>query len=100
MEIYSNDSSESSPADNILIPESPRHRGKYKHSYHDSPQESSELFKTQIRKLEKVISNLHRKHCKLLKEMDKNYEAIEEETHQRYMEFISKWKEQIKMKIT
>ena len=32
--------------------------------------------------------------------MDKNYEAIEEETHQRYMEFISKWKEQIKMKIT
>ena len=46
-----------------------------------TPGSTGEHFKNQIKKLEKEIHRMHKKHCKLIKDMDSNYAAIEEETH-------------------
>ena len=64
-----------------------------------TPGSTGEHFKNQIKKLEKEIHRMHKKHCKLIKDMDSNYAAIEEETHQRYIEFIQKWKDEVKQKL-
>ena len=58
-----------------------------------------DLAKSQIKKIEDEMKKMHQKHCQLLKDMDSNYAAIEQETHQRYIEFINKWKDQLKVKI-
>jgi Kinesin motor domain len=60
---------------------------------------ANDLAKSQIKKIENEMKKMHQKHCQLLKDMDGNYAAIEQETHQRYIEFISKWKDQLKQKI-
>jgi hypothetical protein len=81
---------------------SPAHRGGYglTDTYEYSPSETSdaqffneypnriptpgstgEVFKTQIKHLESEIHRMHKKHCKLIQDMDSNYAAIEEETH-------------------
>ena len=49
-----------------------------------------DLAKSQIKKIEDEMKKMHQKHCQLLKDMDSNYAAIEQETHQRYIEFINK----------
>lgn len=45
------------------------------------------------------MRKMHARHCQLLKDMDSNYAAIERETHSRYIEFINKWKDQLKQKV-
>lgn len=60
---------------------------------------ANDLAKSQIKKIEQEMKKMHQKHCQLLKGMDSNYAAIEQETHQRYIEFINKWKDQLKLKI-
>jgi len=59
----------------------------------------TELARSQIKKVENEMKKMHKRHCQLLKDMDENYTSIEKETHQRYIEFINKWKEQVKKKI-
>lgn len=61
--------------------------------------QAHDLAKSQIKKIEDEMKKMHQKHCQLLKDMDSNYAAIEQETHQRYIEFINKWKDQLKLKI-
>ena len=51
---------------------------------------AADLAKSQIKKIEDEMKKMHQKHCQLLKDMDNNYAAIEQETHQRYIEFINK----------
>lgn len=60
---------------------------------------ANDLAKSQIKKIENEMKKMHQKHCQLLKDMDNNYAAIEQETHQRYIEFITKWKDHLKQKI-
>ncbi len=43
---------------------------------------------------------MHERHVKLMREMDENYKLIEQETQEYYIEFLSKWKEVAKSKIT
>lgn len=59
----------------------------------------SELARSQIKKIESEMRKMHGRHCQLLKDMDANYAAIERETHSRYIEFINKWKDQLKQKV-
>ena len=59
----------------------------------------AELARSQIKKIESEMKKMHRKHCDLLRDMDENYATIERETHQRYIEFINKWKDQLKRKV-
>ena len=60
---------------------------------------ANDLAKSQIKKIENEMKKMHQKHCQLLKDMDNNYAAIEQETHQRYIEFITKWKDHLKQRI-
>jgi hypothetical protein len=60
---------------------------------------ANDIAQGQIKKIEKEMKKMHEKHCQLLRDMDTNYAAIEQETHQRYIEFINKWKDQLKQKI-
>jgi hypothetical protein len=39
------------------------------------------------------MKRMHERHVKLMKEMDSNYSAIEQETQEYFLEFLSKWKE-------
>ena len=55
-----------------------------------SAKANDDLAKSQIKKIESEMKKMHKKHCQLLKDMDSNYAAIEQETHQRYIEFINK----------
>ena len=43
---------------------------------------------------------MHERHVKLMREMDENYKLIESETQEYYLEFLQKWKEVAKSKIT
>lgn len=43
---------------------------------------------------------MHERHVKLMREMDENYKLIEQETQDYYIEFLQKWKEVAKSKIT
>ena len=46
------------------------------------------------------MKKMHERHVKLMREMDENYRLIEQETQEYYIEFLSKWKEVAKSKIT
>lgn len=46
------------------------------------------------------MQKMHERHVKLLREMDENYKLIEKETQEYYLEFLSKWKEVARNKIT
>ena len=43
---------------------------------------------------------MHERHVKLMREMDENYKLIEKETQEYYIEFLQKWKEVAKSKIS
>ena len=46
------------------------------------------------------MENLHERHVVLLREMDSHYKMIEKETQEYYVEFLLKWRENAKNKIT
>lgn len=58
-----------------------------------------EFAKQHILKVEEDMKKLHDRHVKLMREMDENYNLIEQETQDYYIEFLSKWKELAKSKI-
>lgn len=43
---------------------------------------------------------MHERHVDLMREMEDNYKMIEQETQDYYIEFLSKWKELARKKIT
>ena len=43
---------------------------------------------------------MHERHVNLMREMDTNYKLIEEETQAYYIEFLQKWRELAKSKIS
>jgi hypothetical protein len=43
---------------------------------------------------------MHERHVKLMREMDNNYKMIEQETQDYYIDFLQKWREVAKSKIT
>ncbi len=45
------------------------------------------------------MKKMHERHVKLMREMDENYQMIEQETQEYYIEFLQKWKEIAKTKI-
>lgn len=59
-----------------------------------------EFAKKHIQKIEEDMQKMHERHVKLLREMDENYKLIEKETQEYYLEFLSKWKEVARNKIT
>lgn len=46
------------------------------------------------------MRRMHERHVKLMREMDENYKLIEKETQEYYIEFLQKWKEVAKSKIS
>jgi len=46
------------------------------------------------------MRTMHERHVKLMREMDENYKMIEMETQEYYLEFLNKWKEVARSKIT
>ena len=58
-----------------------------------------EFAKQHILKVEEDMKKLHDRHIKLMREMDENYNLIEQETQDYYIEFLSKWKELARSKI-
>ena len=60
---------------------------------------SADVAKTQIKKMEKEMHKMQQKHYSLIKEMDQNYASIEREMHDRYIEFLSKWKNQVRTRV-
>ena len=59
-----------------------------------------EFAKAHIAKIEEDMKNMHERHVKLMREMDQNYKMIEKETQEYYIEFLQKWREVAKSKIT
>lgn len=58
-----------------------------------SPQEGAQLIpiefaKNHIHQIEEDMKFMHERHAKLIREMDDNYNKIEEETQNHYVEFI------------
>jgi len=43
---------------------------------------------------------MHERHVNLMREMDTNYKLIEQETQDYYIEFLQKWRELAKNKIS
>ena len=43
---------------------------------------------------------MHERHVNLMREMDKNYKLIEQETQEYYIDFLHKWREVAKSKIS
>ena len=46
------------------------------------------------------MHRMHERHVKLMREMDENYRMIEQETQEYYLEFLQKWKEVAKSRIS
>jgi hypothetical protein len=61
---------------------------------------SIDFAKATIAKIEQDMENMHERHVKLMREMDSNYKMIEKETKEYYCEFLEKWREVAKNKIT
>jgi len=59
-----------------------------------------EFAKAHIAKIEEDMKHMHERHVKLMREMDSNYRMIEKETQEYYVEFLQKWREVAKSKIT
>lgn len=59
-----------------------------------------EFAKAHIAKIEEDMKHMHERHVKLMREMDSNYKMIEKETQEYYVEFLQKWREVAKNKIT
>ena len=59
-----------------------------------------EFAKAHIARIEDDMKNMHERHVKLMREMDSNYKMIEKETQEYYVEFLQKWREVAKGKIT
>lgn len=51
-----------------------------------------------VRRIEEDMKHMHEQHKSLLIEIDNCYAGIEQETHNKYREFIEKWKDQMKHK--
>jgi hypothetical protein len=67
---------------------------------HDSSQTNSqhqlvplEFAKQHIKKIEEDMKNMHERHEKLMRAMEENYNMIEQETQEYYVEFFQKWRE-------
>ena len=58
-----------------------------------------EFAKAHILKIEEDMRKMHERHVKLMADMEDNYQMIEHETTEYYVEFLSKWKELAKTKI-
>lgn len=56
--------------------------------------------KEHIIKIEEDMKKMHERHVRLMREMDENYKLIEQETQEYYIEFLQKWKEIAKQKIS
>ena len=59
-----------------------------------------EFAKAHIAKIEEDMKRMHERHVKLMREMDNNYKMIEQETQEYYIDFLQKWREVAKSKIT
>ncbi len=59
-----------------------------------------EFAKSHMQKIEEDMYKMHERHVRLMREMDENYKMIEHETQEYYIEFLQKWKEVAKSKIT
>ncbi|CDW82915.1 kinesin-like calmodulin-binding protein zwichel [Stylonychia lemnae] len=59
-----------------------------------------EFAKNHIQKIEEDMKRMHDRHVVLMREMDENYKLIEKETQDYYLEFLQKWKDVAKSKIT
>jgi len=59
-----------------------------------------EFAKAHIARIEEDMKTMHERHVKLMREMDSNYKMIEKETQEYYVEFLQKWREVAKSKIT
>jgi hypothetical protein len=59
-----------------------------------------EFAKAHKLKIEEDMKVIHERHVKLMREMDLNYKMIEQETQDYYIEFLQKWREVAKSKIT
>ena len=59
-----------------------------------------EFAKAHIARIEDDMKHMHERHVKLMREMDSNYKMIEKETQEYYVEFLQKWREVAKSKIT
>ena len=59
-----------------------------------------EFAKAHIAKIEEDMKRMHERHVKLMREMDNNYKMIEQETQEYYIDFLGKWREVAKSKIT
>ena len=46
------------------------------------------------------MKTMHERHVNLMREMDTNYKLIEQETQDYYIEFLQKWRELAKNKIS
>ena len=46
------------------------------------------------------MKRMHERHVNLMREMDNNYKEIEKETQDYFMEFLQKWRDVAKSKIT
>ena len=59
-----------------------------------------EFAKAHIGRIEEDMKRMHERHVNLMREMDTNYKLIEEETQEYYIEFLQKWRELAKNKIS
>lgn len=46
------------------------------------------------------MKTMHERHVSLMREMDTNYKMIEQETQDYYIEFLHKWRELARNKIS
>ncbi len=61
--------------------------------------EPLEFAKQHIARIQQDMEQMHDRHAKLTRDMEKNYKLIEQETEEYYIEFIQKWRELAKSKI-
>lgn len=93
------------PAPRFNHPDDLDENSYFYESEHDDGRPSGRKFvpvefaKQHILKVEEDMKKLHDRHVKLMREMDENYNLIEQETQDYYIEFLSKWKELAKSKI-
>ena len=59
-----------------------------------------EFAKKHMQKIEEDMHRMHERHERLTREMDENYKLIEQEAQDYYIEFLQKWKEVAKSKIS
>ena len=59
-----------------------------------------EFARQHIQRIEQDMKQMHERHVSLMREMDTNYKLIEQETQDYYVEFLQKWRELARSKIS